>query len=83
MTDDGGVVNEICAHNRSCEGITEMNSKHNQLSKDQFQRSIFFTCFKERKKKKENELKWPQDKMRKWAEILSRCLTVTEELSVC
>ena len=53
MTDDGGVVNDICAHNRSCEGIAEMNSKHNQLSKDQFQRSIFFTCFKERKKKKE------------------------------
>ena len=55
MTDDGGVVNEICAHNRSCEGITDMNSKHNQLSKDQFQKSIFFTCFKERKKKKKKK----------------------------
>ena len=34
MTDDSGVVNEICPHNRSWEGIAEMNSKHNGLSKD-------------------------------------------------
>ena len=36
------------------EGTAEMNSKHNWLSKIQFQRSIFLTSFKERKKKNPN-----------------------------
>ena len=33
-------------------GITDINSKHNRLSRSQFQRSIFLTPFKEKRKKK-------------------------------
>ena len=33
-------------------GIAEMNTKHNLCSRSQFQRSIFLTSFKERKKEK-------------------------------
>ena len=32
-------------------GITDVNSKHNRLSRSQFQRSIFLTPFKEKRKK--------------------------------
>ena len=37
-------------------GISEINSKHNRFSRSQFQRSVFLTLSKEKKKN-------PQDKM--------------------
>ena len=51
-----------CPQERSCSRYCR-NSKHNWLLRSWFQRSIFLTPFKERKRKKKKEPERPQDRM--------------------